>query len=507
MNTSKNLLLLFLVIILAFAFHLPALLHSQSFWFDEIVSLKIAEKNIVESWQYLQWENNPPLHYWFLHFWVKIFGEEELALRLSSLLFFIFDLMLFYLLGRRLTGRHAAGLFSSFLAAASSYYLFTSMDARMYPMLLFFSLLSFYFFWQWLATGKKRLCFFYIVAAVLALYTHLTALFVILITSAYWFYHHFYLNKKQPSWISWLLANIIVILFFLPWLWRFTVHNLARLNGAAWYFHTTAAGFFLFEIPRAFFFLGLETQFLEFFGLIIFGLILAVVFIKNIRWSLADKEIKLNFKLLPPAVFAFLIFIIPLALGFILQVWVTKYYIIGSAGLFLLLGIGFSDLKIKPVFKKALIAAVFILLLPNSAFIIKTQGQYQWEKVARYVVEEEKSGDILLFPASVYELLFRYYYTGKLSTSPVLAKGLEDDLLLRAIKYNWSPIVRAMSDLGPAFSAHNRVIAVYPATTANIHNVDLVLDWFLKERWPLVAEKQFGGFENATVYIFKNPDR
>src|SRR3990172_11904105 len=108
MNTSKNLLLLFLVIILAFAFPLPALLHSQSFWFDEIVSLKIAEKNIVESWQYLQWENTPPLHYWFLHFWVKFFGEKELILRLSSLLFFILDLLLFYLLGRRLTGRHAA---------------------------------------------------------------------------------------------------------------------------------------------------------------------------------------------------------------------------------------------------------------------------------------------------------------------------------------------------------------------------------------------------------------
>ena len=63
MNTSKNLLLLFLVIILAFAFHLPALLYSQSFWFDEIVSLSVAEKGLVESWQYLQWENNPPLHY------------------------------------------------------------------------------------------------------------------------------------------------------------------------------------------------------------------------------------------------------------------------------------------------------------------------------------------------------------------------------------------------------------------------------------------------------------
>ena len=123
------------------------------------------------------------------------------------------------------------------------------------------------------------------------------------------------------------------------------------------------------------------------------------------------------------------------------------------------------------------------------------------------MVKEEKTGDILLFPASVYELLFRYYYAGKLATSPALANGLEDDLLLRAIKYNWAPVVRATPDLGPAFLEYDQVIVIYPTVVSGIYNTDFVLDWFLKERWSLVAEKQFGGFENATVYIFKNPDR
>ncbi len=67
--------------------------------------------------------------------------------------------------------------------------------------------------------------------------------------------------------------------------------------------------------------------------------------------------------------------------------------------------------------------------------------------------------------------------------------------------------MRAAPDLKSAFAQDSRVIAVYPLITANIHNIDLVWNWFFKERWPLVAEKQFGGFENITVYIFKNPAR
>ena len=60
---KKPILILILIIFIALAFRIPAVLSSQSFWFDEVISLKIAQKGIANSWQYLKWENNPPLHY------------------------------------------------------------------------------------------------------------------------------------------------------------------------------------------------------------------------------------------------------------------------------------------------------------------------------------------------------------------------------------------------------------------------------------------------------------
>jgi len=56
----------------------------------------LPKKGVIESWQYLEWENNPPAHYIFLHFWVKMFGEAEQAVRLSSVLFSIFGIIAIY---------------------------------------------------------------------------------------------------------------------------------------------------------------------------------------------------------------------------------------------------------------------------------------------------------------------------------------------------------------------------------------------------------------------------
>ncbi|PIR80868.1 hypothetical protein COU24_01605, partial [Candidatus Kuenenbacteria bacterium CG10_big_fil_rev_8_21_14_0_10_39_14] len=91
-----------LIILLALAFKILAVLNEQSFWFDEAVSLSIAKHNITDSWQYLKWENNPPLHYWLLHCWIGIFGETEISVRLSSVLFSILGIIALYFLGKKL---------------------------------------------------------------------------------------------------------------------------------------------------------------------------------------------------------------------------------------------------------------------------------------------------------------------------------------------------------------------------------------------------------------------
>ncbi|NMB48400.1 phospholipid carrier-dependent glycosyltransferase [Candidatus Kuenenbacteria bacterium] len=507
MKKSSVILYLVLIILAGLALRLVAVFHSQSFWFDEIVSLKIAEKGLVASWQYLQWENNPPLHYWLLHFWIKLFGSSELVLRLSSVLFSTLNIFLLYLLGKKISGRPAVGLFAALLSAFSCYHLFTSMDARMYPLLLSFGLLSFYFFWDYLETGSRRQLFFYALFAVAALYTHLTAVFIFAAVNLYWLFRRFLWRQKTPPLASWLLANLLVILAWLPWFISFAVHNLSRLSTSAWYFHTNGSGFFLFELPRSFFFLGDEIPLIELFALIFLGLLFLLAFLRLREFSLFRQEIKIKLDPAPGAVFALFIFIVPLMIGFCFQVWVSKYYILGSAGLFLILALGFDRLHLQNFYLKISLAVLMVLFAPYNFWIIKNQGQHQWTQATAYVEQNLTAGDTIFFPAFIYELVLNHYATKPLPLNHNLTADLGTDRLLLAIKYNWYPLldVKTLPDFQQFFHNAKRVFLIYPDTSAPVHRSELVLDWFYNHAWTKVSEKHFGGFERTTIYIFKNP--
>ncbi len=506
MHIKKPILILLLILVLALAFKITAVLNTSSLWFDEVVSLKIAQHSIIDSWQYLKWENNPPLHYWFLHYWIKIFNQSEIFLRFSSILFSLLSIIAIYFLGRRLYN-HTVGLFAAFLTAISSYQLFLSMDARMYPMIFFFGLLSSYFFYQTLDQPKKLNWFLYILFTLLTFYTHLVGFFLFFAQNIYFIYHRYCLKKNQPQTSSWALSQLIILILFSPWLITFISRSFSTFNSSAWYLHTQGGGFIFLQIPRTFLFLGNKFPFIELVALIIFTTLFILSFVKIHSWLLAKQEFKIQFNFTPQVIFLLTIFLIPLIAGFLTQLWVSKYYIISSIGFYLLLAVGFNNLKIKDSFKAILLALIFILTLPYNLSIIQI-NQHSWNQVAEYIQAIEQPGDKVLISAFVYQIPFAHYYQGNSEVVGFQPIGLEDDLLLKTVKYNWYPVLTEdnMPDLNEILGDNKRVIVVNPSVAALIHNANLVLDWFVHNNWPLEHKEQFGGFIQPTVFIFQNPN-
>lgn len=500
---NKSILILILIVLLALAFRLPAIFNSKSFWFDEMVSVGIAKKGIIESWQYLQWENNPPAHYWFLHFWIKGLGESEIMVRLSSLLFSILGVIAMYFFGKKIASERV-GLTASFLLAISVFQISLSQDARMYPMLLLFAILSCYYFWDIIyGNGSKKEWFLYILFTVLAYYTHIIGLFLFGIQNLYFIYHYF-LQKDKKLKRLWIYSQAVSIGLFIPWLYFFIIRSIKFLNSEAWYFNTEGSGFFLLQIPRSFLFLGDKMPMIEFTGLVFFTILLAYSFIRIRGWAAERKEFKVEIIIKPAVIFCWLFFLVPLMAGFIIQLWVIKYYVIACAGFFLLAAMGISNLKIKNQYRLALIGMILAMCLPYNIGAIGRYGQHQWENTARYVEQQEKTGDKIIIPAFVYKLPFDYYYRGNIEVIGCEPKGLEDDLLLKAVKYNWHPIINKenMPDIEGIVGTANRVILVYPGTVVLIHRVNLVLDWFMENNWHLESRKDFGGFSKPEVLIF-----
>lgn len=154
-NSGTRYWILFFLILLAFGRGIWAL-GEKSLWWDESLSLYRAEKNLafvlsnriiitdtVNSTVTI--DNHPPLYFVVLWLALRLFGQSEFALRLPSLFAVVLIVPLLYATGRRLVDERA-GLVAAALGALSPIYLWYGQEARMYALLAFLSLLSFYCF-------------------------------------------------------------------------------------------------------------------------------------------------------------------------------------------------------------------------------------------------------------------------------------------------------------------------------------------------------------------------
>lgn len=166
-----------LLIVIAIAVLLRVInLSSREFWYDEVLSLLLStgqktsystpkelpvtladytpllslpvENSISDILatlkkllQGLAGEPHPPLFFLGQHLWLRLFGNSVAATRSLGVLFSIGAMGSAYGLGRRLLG-HQGGLLLAALLGTNTYYLFHSLNVRMYGPLLLWVILS-----------------------------------------------------------------------------------------------------------------------------------------------------------------------------------------------------------------------------------------------------------------------------------------------------------------------------------------------------------------------------
>lgn len=208
---SGSLLLLF---ILALGFLLRVYrLGGPSFWFDELMTagrISFPLGQIASGVAILPF---PPLYYILMHFWAKLFGISEFSLRFPSLIFSVLSITVIFKLGKELFDRKA-GLLAALLLSISLYNIDFAREAKMYAMVWFFGLLSFYFFYKFIKDKKARDLVLYIASTTAALYTLYVGFLFIIVQNAAFFL--FFFNRALLK--KWLAAQAIVILLYLPWL-------------------------------------------------------------------------------------------------------------------------------------------------------------------------------------------------------------------------------------------------------------------------------------------------
>jgi 4-amino-4-deoxy-L-arabinose transferase-like glycosyltransferase len=135
-------------------------LGTQSLWLDEALSVIFSRPNLRALLTILATQDlHPPLYYLVLHFWMRLVGSSEFAVRFVSVAFGLPAIPATFLLGSSLfadsTGRkrgfdrgRQVGLIAATLVALSPFLVYYSQEARMYSALATFGVLSSLALWR-----------------------------------------------------------------------------------------------------------------------------------------------------------------------------------------------------------------------------------------------------------------------------------------------------------------------------------------------------------------------
>ena len=146
---------------------------NQSFWRDEAFSALLSSHSPLEIIRLTSKDFSPPLYYIVLHYWVSIFGNNEIVFRSLSFVFHIFIAIVAFLIIKRITKSIWVQILTTFVIFANPFLLQYAFEARQYSLLCLLCLCVTYFL-----IDRK-----YFIASIflgLGIYTHNFAVFTFL---------------------------------------------------------------------------------------------------------------------------------------------------------------------------------------------------------------------------------------------------------------------------------------------------------------------------------------
>jgi mannosyltransferase len=372
-------------------------LGSNSLGGDEPFSVYHSQQSLDHLFGIFQSENNPPLHFLLLHYWIKFFGISEFSVRMPSLIFSAFTVLFIYRIGFRFFNLRVA-VIASILFTFSTYQVMYAHEARAYALMGFLTAVSMFYYLEIIHAKNRNnwKLFWFLLANTLLIYTHFFGFFILFIQ----FFFILFQRKLLKEFYRFLILFVLVMLItYSPYLWLI----LNRFSSAAegtWV--TPPSGInALYEMLRAFSNAPVTAVFT--LAGILAGLVLLIIKRRQNPNRLATRLILCWFYI--PFLFMFVI-------SFWIPMFLDRYLMFVSIGFPLLVAVSTDFIIQNPKFRllvPALICLLFIVTVkPN-----KTNKREVRETV--HLVKQLENNETVVLVAPVhFSLNFIYYYDREL---------------------------------------------------------------------------------------------
>lgn len=348
-------------------------------------------------------EPNPPTYTLMLHFWIKIFGDGAVAVRMLSLIFNSLTTIIIYKIGNKHFNLQT-GVAASLLFIFSFYNFFHGLETRVYALFVLATAMSLYYYLNLVEEGKRKDIIGLIFSNILLVYSHYFGWFVIFVQLIGLI---LYLKNRRML-VNWFMIFGITVLAFSPFI-KILINQFGQSSKGTWLAPPVASDF-IKEIG----FLFNDFDVVKVMAVLIAVRIVFFLYQKN-------KVTKLQQPVLLLFIWWFIPYVIMFLISFKLPVFNSRYILFNSIGLYLFAASFISLLYNSKKYIEILALSLLVITMAVKLRILPDDfGRREIEDTALSVQTVEKKLNnrvIILYPAWS-DLPFMYYYKREIFNDP-----------------------------------------------------------------------------------------
>jgi len=180
-------------------------------WFDELYSLSAVQRSLPATFDVIQRDVHPPLHFLLTWGWMQA-GSADLWVRGASLVFGLGGILVVWALGRAVAGARV-GLLAAAILALHPWHIYISQEARSYALLWCTLSLAAWTGWRLIETPSRARALAYGFCAAAALWSHYLAGVVIAVLGLW----GLLVSVRDSTRLrAWLAGNALALALFAP---------------------------------------------------------------------------------------------------------------------------------------------------------------------------------------------------------------------------------------------------------------------------------------------------
>lgn len=367
---------------------------------DEPFSIYWGQMSMKSIIDMLYNENNPPLHFFILHFIIKLFGVSALSVRIPSLIFSSLTAVIIYKIGSKYF-THIIGIGASLIFSFSTMHIFFSHEARVYPLFSLLTACLLYVFLGIIKNPSNRSNFYALfVLNVLLIYSHYFGIFVLFMEV----FSLLIITERKQLLKPLALVMATVVISYIPILFIFT-HRLGVTTGNGTWVTTPGLGEIYGNLNR---FLNTKYNMLVLIILLLAATI-SLTTQNKLKYQLTELFKNIYFK----TIFSW--FIVPYLTMFLVSfkvpMFVDRYILYTSIPFFLIIAVVLHYFFVKTKF--IAIALSIFLIGQTITMQINPDNNRRLKEVARIVSILKKEQTITFLAPDHAFMGFCYYYNLK----------------------------------------------------------------------------------------------